>query len=173
DNFTVNKTRIEIRDIESGDLVITSIRLLGMTDLEGGYRASDLIFAPSKSGTLKIQCSQDEYFFVDRNEDVNPKDNKIIQIYFQWLLKGKSLQLEDIAFNTNSSELFESAEPVLIRLREFLTLNADINVEIQGHVFKQGKTTADGMAVSEARAKRIMNYLISYEIDRKRLTAFG
>jgi hypothetical protein len=44
DNFTVNKTRIEIRDIESGDLVITSIRLLGMTDLEGGYRASDLFF---------------------------------------------------------------------------------------------------------------------------------
>lgn len=173
DNFTVNKTRIEIRDIESGDLVITSIRLLGMTDLGGGYKASDLIFAPSKSGTLKIQCSQDEYFFVDRNEDVNPKDNKIIQIYFHWLLKVKSLQLEDIAFNTNSSELFESAEPVLIRLREFLTLNADINVEIQGHVFKQGKTTADGMAVSEARAKRIMNYLISYEIDRKRLTAFG
>lgn len=173
DDFTANKTRIEIRDVESGDPVIASIRLSGMSDLAGGYKASDLIFSPAKSGMLKIQCNQEGYFFVDRNEDVNPKDDKTIQIYFQRLLKGKSLQLEDISFKTNSAELLETAEPVLIRLREFLTLNADINVEIQGHVYEQGKTTSDGMLVSEARAKRVMNYLISYGIDRKRLTAVG
>jgi outer membrane protein OmpA-like peptidoglycan-associated protein len=171
--FTVNKTRIAIRDVESLDPVIANIRLSGLQDLAGAYKASDLIFQPDKSGTLKIECNQEGYFFVDRKEDVNPKEDKTITIYFQRMVKGTSMQLEEIEFKPNSSELLPSAEPVLIRLREFLALNAELNVEIQGHVFEKGKTTSDGMAVSEARAKRVMAYLVSYGIDPKRLQAVG
>ncbi len=173
DEFTANKTRIEIRDVESGDPVIANIRLDGINNLKGQYKASDLIFRPEKSGSLQIECDQSGYFYVDRRDDVSPKVDKTIKIYFQRMKKGKSMQLEEIQFKPNSSELLSSAEPVLVRLREFLALNADIEIEIQGHVYEQGKTSSDGMAVSEARARRVMKYLENSGINAKRMKAVG
>ncbi len=173
DEFTVNKTRLEIRDVDTQDPVIANIRISGISNLDGSYKASDLIFQPDKNGTVKLECSQEGYFFVDRKEEVSPKVDKTITVFFQRMDKGKSMQLEEIEFKTNSSELLPSAEPALIRLREFLALNADLQVEIQGHVFEMGKTTSDGMRLSEARAQRVMLYLVNFGIDPKRLTAVG
>jgi outer membrane protein OmpA-like peptidoglycan-associated protein len=173
DDFTANKTRIEVRNVETGDPVIANIRLKEMSDLEGSYRASDLIFQPAKTGLLKIECSEDGYFFVDRGDYVNPSEDKTITIYFQRLLKGKSMQLGEIQFKPNSSELLSSAEPVLTRLREFLALNADIEIEIQGHVFEKNTNSSDGMSMSNARAQRVMKYLVNSGINEKRMTAVG
>ncbi len=173
DDFSPNKTVIEIRDVESNEPVISNIRLSGISEVTGNYKASDLIFPPEKSGTLRIECDQKGYFFVGRQEFIQARTDKTITIYLQRISKGKSLQLEDIQFKPGSSELLSSAEPVLIRLREFLALNADMQIEIQGHVYEQGKPTSDGMAVSEARAKRVMQYLVNYGIDSKRMKAVG
>lgn len=173
DEFSANKTRVEIRDVDSQDPVIANIRISGMNNLNGQYKASDLIFQPEKSGLIKLECNQEGYFFVDRSEEVNPKVDRTIKIYFQRMEKGKSIQLEEIQFKPGTSEFLPSAEASLIRLREFLALNAGIHVEIQGHVFEKGTTSSAGMAISEARAKRVMQYLINFGIDPKRLTAVG
>lgn len=173
EEFSANKTRVEIRDVDSQDPVIANIRISGMNNLNGQYKASDLIFQPEKSGLIKLECNQEGYFFVDRSEEVNPKVDRTIKIYFQRMEKGKSIQLEEIQFKTNSSEFLPSAEASLIRLREFLALNASVQVEIQGHVFEKGTTSADGLALSEARAKRVMKYLVNFGIDPKRMTAVG
>lgn len=171
--FAANKTRIEIRDVKSGDPVVANIRLNGITNVKGQYKASDLILRPDKSGTLQIECDQSGYFFVDRKEDVNPKRDKTITIHFKRIEKGESMQLEEIQFKTNSAELLASGSPVLVRLREFLALNADMQVEIQGHVFEKGKSTNDGLLVSQARAKRVMKYLVDSGINAKRMKAVG
>lgn len=173
DEFTANKTRIEIRDVETGDPVIANIQLKDMADLAGTYKASDLIFQPAKPGLLKIECSQDGYFFVDRNDMVSPREDNTITVYFQRLEKGKSIQLQEIQFKPNSSELLPSAEPVLTRLREFLALNADIEIEIQGHVMEKGTNSSDGMNMSKARAQQVMKYLVNSGISEKRMTAVG
>lgn len=173
EDFSVYSTKIELKDLETNDPVIAKIQLTGVSGNEGTYKASDLLFTPNKSGVLKIECSQDGYFFINRKEEISQKADKTITIYMQRMLKGKSIQLEDIQFKPNSSELLPSAEPVLIRLREFLALNADIEIEIQGHVFEKGTSSSDGMAVSEARAKRVMKYLVESGISEKRLKAVG
>ncbi len=173
DDFSSNKTRIEIRDVQNGDPVVSNIRLKGIENVAGQYKASDLIFHPDKAGEIRIECDQTGYFYVDRTEDVNPKNDKTIKVFFQRIEKGSSMQLEEIEFKPNSSELLPSAEPILVRLREFLALNADINVEIQGHVFEKGKSTSDGMAMSEARAKRVKNYLVESGIEESRMKPVG
>lgn len=173
DEFASNKTRIEIRDVKSGDPVVANIRLNGITNVKGQYKASDLILRPDKGGTLQIECDQSGYFFVDQKEDVNPKRDKTITIHFKRVEKGESMQLEEIQFKPNSSELLASGRPVLVRLREFLALNADMQVEIQGHVFEKGKSTNDGLLVSQARAKRVMKYLVDSGINAKRMKAVG
>ncbi len=173
DEFSVFKTKIEVRDVETSEPVISNLKLSGISELDGNYKASDLFLPADKSGLLKIECGQSGYFFVDRRESIQARTDQTFVIYLQQIKKGKSLQLEEIQFKPNSSELLASAEPVLVRLREFLALNADIEIEIQGHVYEQGKPSSDGQLVSEARAKRVMQYLINYGISPKRMKAVG
>jgi len=166
-------TTIELRDIETGDPVVATIHLYGTKDDEITEKASDLIFQPNRSGLLSIACSVEGYFFVDRKDEVSPNSEKIIEIKLQQLKKGKSVQLEDIQFKPGTTEFLPSAEPVLLRLREFMGLNAKINIEIQGHVFEPNATTAGGQKMSEDRAKRVMIYLVNGGINKKRMKAVG
>ena len=54
-----------------------------------------------------------------------------------------------------------------------MVLNADIKIEIQGHVFALGDNSLLGQRISVARAKRVMKYLIRQGIDKSRLKAVG
>ena len=54
-----------------------------------------------------------------------------------------------------------------------MALNADINVEIQGHVFSIGENNVANQKMSEARAKRVVNYLVDNGISKERMVAVG
>ena len=54
-----------------------------------------------------------------------------------------------------------------------VALNSDIKVEIQGHVFALGDNSLAAQRVSEARAKRVLKYLVDNGIDKDRLSAVG
>lgn len=166
-------TTIELRDIETGDPVIAKIHLYGTKDVEITEKASDLLFQPNRSGLMSINCSVEGYFFVDRKEEVSSTSAKLIEIKMQQLKKGKSVQLEDIQFKPGTSEFLPSAEPMLVRLREFMGLNAKINIEIQGHVFEPNTTTTAGQKMSEARAQQVMKYLVNSGINKRRMKAVG
>jgi outer membrane protein OmpA-like peptidoglycan-associated protein len=168
-----NVTTIELRDAETGDPVIAFIHLHGIKELEITEKASDLLFHPNRSGLMLIECSVEGYFFVDRKEEVSFNNDKKIEIKLQQLKKGKSAQLEDISFKPGTSEFLPSAEPVLLRLREFMGLNSKINIEIQGHVYEPNETTAGGQKMSEARAKQVKKYLVNGGINEKRMEAVG
>jgi outer membrane protein OmpA-like peptidoglycan-associated protein len=48
-----------------------------------------------------------------------------------------------------------------------------MNIEIQGHVFALGKNSVAGQSISEARAKKVLKYLVENGIDKSRLKAKG
>jgi outer membrane protein OmpA-like peptidoglycan-associated protein len=83
------------------------------------------------------------------------------------------MQIEEIEFKSGTSEFMEGSEPKLRRLRDFMALNSDVSVEIQGHVFATGDNSIAAQKISEARAKRVMQYLITQGIDKSRMTAIG
>jgi outer membrane protein OmpA-like peptidoglycan-associated protein len=86
---------------------------------------------------------------------------------------GKSIKIEDIQFKPGTSEIVPSSEPKLNRLKDFLALNSELSIEIQGHVFDIGENSVMGQKISEARAKRIAKYLIDHGIEKNRLEAVG
>ncbi len=85
---------------------------------------------------------------------------------------GKSYNINDIYFATNSWELTEQSKNVIEVLIEFLNDNPSIIIQIQGHTDNIGQRK-DNMILSENRAKEVYNYLIERHIDPSRLTYKG
>ena len=172
-NKDVDALKIMIRDVETGSPVIANMTLNGIKDLTGTYQASDFSITVEKSGKLQIRVDAEGYFFVDKDEPVSAGSDNEVVIWMEPLGEGKSMQIDEIEFQPGTSEFLSTAEPKLRRLKDFLALNANVKVEIQGHVHATGENTFAGQKLSEARAKRVMLWLADNGIDKNRMTAVG
>ncbi|NRA13186.1 MAG: OmpA family protein [Crocinitomicaceae bacterium] len=163
----------KIRDGESGLPLIAGLVIEGQKGIQGLYTGSDFFFSISRRVDLTIQCDIEGYFFHDSIYEITGTEDIEISIAMDPVAAGKSLQIEEIEFIPGSSEIMVSSEPKLRRLKDFLALNSELHIEIQGHVFALGDNSYAAQKVSEARAKRVMKYLIENGIDKKRLKAVG
>lgn len=170
---TAPALNITVRDVETGNPVIADLVVAGSKTISGLYAGSDFFFAIDKSGKLTIKCDAPGYFFVDREESVSANTEHELVIWLQPLGAGKSMRIEEIEFMPGTSEFMPTADAKLRRLKDFLALNSGIKIEIQGHVHSLGDNTQSGQKLSEARAKRVLNYLIENGIDKERMTAVG
>lgn len=173
DEFTPS-IHIVIRDASTGLPVITNMTLLGIKNLSALYIGSDFYFSSDKTGKFIISCDTKGYFFVDRVEHIVANKESEFAIWLEPLAQGKSLQLEEIEFHPGSSNFMPTAEPKLKRLKDFLALNSEVKIEIQGHVFSMDENNSFvGQKLSEARAKRVYNYLVEFGINKDRMTTVG
>ena len=85
---------------------------------------------------------------------------------------GENIRLNNLFFETSKSDLKDISISELDRLVLFLKENPAIIIEIGGHTDNVG-AAAYNQTLSEKRAQSVMSYLISKEIDAKRLTAKG
>ena len=86
--------------------------------------------------------------------------------------EGKTYTINDILYESNSSKLLSSSKIVLDGFSDWLVLNQELNIEIQGHTDNVGSEDAN-MALSMDRAFSVMEYLISRGVDKKRLRFKG
>lgn len=164
---------ILVRDAETNDPIIANVTIDGSKELAALYKGSDLLFNVSRAAKINIRCDAEGYFFVDKEEDIIAAMDKEIVLKMERVAKGKSFQIEQIEFKPGTSEFMTGSEPKLRRLKDFMALNADISIEIQGHVFSTGENDIGSQKLSEARAKRVMIYLIDNGIAKNRMEAVG
>lgn len=164
---------IMVRDVETGKPVIADIVLNGLKSISAFYNGSDFFFNIAKSGKITIKIDAQGYFFADREEPVNANTQHELVIWLEPIGEGKSVQLDEIEFMPGTSDFLPSSETKLRRLKDFMALNSGIKVEIQGHVQEQGENSHAGQKISEARAKKVMNYLIDNGIDKNRMVSKG
>lgn len=172
DDFAPTLT-FSVRDAESGLPLIAGLVIEGHRDLQGMYTGSDFLFSISSNSDLTISCDLEGYFFHDSVYEISANEDQEIYIVLDPVSSGKSLHIEEIQFVPGTSEILKSSEPKLRRLKDFLALNSELEIEIQGHVFAMGENSFAAQKVSEARAKRVLKYLTDNGIDRNRLTAVG
>lgn len=163
----------KVFDKETNQPVISSLSIEGNKDLTGLYTGSEFYFNLERNAKLDVKCDAEGYFFHDSLYEVNAFEDFEIRIILDRISSGKSMTIEEIEFVPGTSEITQASIPNLRRLKDFLALNSDLNVEIQGHVFALGDNTFAAQRVSEARAKRVMKYLIDNGIDKERLTSKG
>jgi len=164
---------IMVRDVETGKPVIADIVLTGLKSISAFYNGSDFFFNIAKSGKIAIRIDAQGYFFADREEPVTANTQHELVIWLEPIGEGKSVQLDEIEFMPGTSDFLPSSEPKLRRLKDFMALNAGIKVEIQGHVQEIGENSHAGQKISEARAKKVLNYLVDNGIEKSRMEAKG
>ena len=142
--------------------VTARISISSQSDIDGTYFASDLFLNLSKTlknCTVKIDA-----------EGYNSKDLTEYKIASAGHTKDT---IKLLPFKRGTTSL-EDSYPRLERLRDFMVLNPQISIEIQGHV-NEDKTFSGLFSVrlSKKRALRILDFLVESGIDPKRLTAIG
>jgi outer membrane protein OmpA-like peptidoglycan-associated protein len=80
--------------------------------------------------------------------------------------------LKNIFFGTNQAELKPESIIELDKVVELLAENPTLRIEIDGHTDATG-TAAANMALSNNRAKAVVNYLLSKGVALRRLVAKG
>lgn len=165
---------IKVRDKISNVPLNANLVIEGTRNIDALYMGTDFYFNVDRNCKMTIKCDVEGYFFVDIVDTtvLSSEDMEII-IPMEPVAAGKHMVIEDIEFNPGSTEFTPASEPRLRRLKDFLALNSELNIEIQGHVFALGANSFAGQKISEARAKRVMKYLIENGIDKGRLKAVG
>lgn len=170
---TQTTLKFSVIDQDNNQPLISTLTIEGNRDLDGLYVGSEFYFNLERNVKITVKCDLEGYFFFDSLYEITTFDDVNITIPLDRVSTGKKMTIEEIEFVPGSSEIMESSMPNLKRLKDFLALNSDLNVEIQGHVFAIGDNTIAAQRVSEARAKRVMKYLVDNGIDKNRLTAVG
>ena len=80
--------------------------------------------------------------------------------------------LKNIFFEFNSAKLTSESYPELNRVFRLLTTNPTIRIEVSGHTDNVGSLESN-TRLSEARAKAVVDYLITSGIDPSRLEYKG
>ena len=75
-------------------------------------------------------------------------------------------------FDVNKFDLKPESEAELDKLVQLLNDNPTLKIQIGGHTDNIGKP-ADNLALSNNRAKAVVNYLVAKNISAQRLTAKG
>ena len=172
DDFTPS-IHIKLLDKQTKREIIGRLSIDGYKKIAAQYIGSDFYFSIGRKCKLSLNAEVEGYFFHDILVEVPGTQNKEFIIELERATSGKSIQLEEIQFNRGTSEITESSFPKLKRLMDFLILNSDLEIEIQGHVHAKGENKREYDKLSEARAKRVMIYLIKNGIDKHRLAIVG
>lgn len=87
---------------------------------------------------------------------------------------GKSIELHNILFRSNSDRFMPEANNELQQLLKFLKKNPSVYIQIEGHVnAPREKPSRSLMRLSDKRADAVYWYLVEAGIDRKRMTTRG
>ena len=140
------------------------------TDENGKYLITlpvgkDYAFNVNRKGYLFYS---DNFLMIDKSPDSTYKKD----IALQPIELNANVILKNIFFDVNKFELKPESQVELDKLVQLLNENPLLRIEIGGHTDNVGKP-ADNLALSNERAKAVVKYLISKNIDAKRLTAKG
>jgi outer membrane protein OmpA-like peptidoglycan-associated protein len=122
-----------------------------------------------------IHANQTGYLFKSLNVDASKSEqsegNKV-DIKLEAMQKEANVVLSNIFFDSGSAVLRFDSYFELDKLAKLLTENQDIVAQINGHTDDVGDE-GDNLTLSQVRAEAVAAYLVSKEIDEKRIVPRG
>jgi outer membrane protein OmpA-like peptidoglycan-associated protein len=167
DKKVLSGVAVEITDTINNKQIATLT-----TDAEGKYSFTINDFAP-----LKATATQKGYFVnslqFNSPDDIEGDVLKNAEICLTLMPPPEEpVVVENVYFDYDRSSLKKESYPALDKLVKILKDNPATNIEINGHTDSNGSDEYN-LALSDARARSVVNYLISKGIDKSRLQAKG
>jgi len=158
----------------SGALVVVTSNISNhqmriITDQAGKYKVG------LQQGQTYTITALYEGYFVQPEIKINAVGDSInfkLPIKLKKIEKNKPLRIDSIYFDIVSDSLLPESQPALQYLLLLLSLNSRLKVEIAVHTDSRGNDDFN-RALSQQRAERIANYLISKGINSSRITPKG
>lgn len=162
----IKMAKIEVIDLELSQVIATAL-----ADTSGIYR----IKIPKKKDYGVELTAKDYLFFVEiANLSQKQVVDSKIQANFQLdrIDVGAKMVLNNIFFETNKANLKTESAAELQRVAGLLIDNPTIRLEISGHTDNVGSYKSN-QKLSEARAKSVVNYLVTQGVGSSRLEYKG
>jgi outer membrane protein OmpA-like peptidoglycan-associated protein/tetratricopeptide (TPR) repeat protein len=162
---------IKLAKIEVIDLDLSQVIATGLTDTAGFYQVKI-----QKKKDFGVEVTAKDYLFFVEIANLTQKqvvDSKI-QANFQLnrIDVGAKMVLNNIFFETNKATLKTESAAELQRVAALLIDNPTIRLEISGHTDNVGSYKAN-QKLSEARAKSVVDYLVTQGVGSSRLEYKG
>ncbi len=167
----------------------TSVKLFGADDEMLNEALSDregrFIFRVFPEEDYRLLAEKPDYFttrasFSTKGKSI-PKDeltqlvtNKTFdtKIVLDQIVLDRAIVLENIYYDLDKADIRPDAAQELDKLVAILQDNPEIKIELSSHT--DSRATADyNLDLSKRRAQSAVNYIVSKDIDRSRLTAKG
>jgi hypothetical protein len=173
---TDNFIRVRIRDKETGDPVEANMIISGVDKDNYLFLGTDFYFDATTAREMHIESNTQGYFlFVKDFKSIGSSSNNMeILLELEQLAPGKKLALENIKFAQDEAEFIPIALPALKRLLDFMAVNDELKIEIQGHVNAPGyRNNGRIKSLSENRAKAVKKFLKDNGIEGSRMIVKG
>lgn len=168
--------RVRIRDKETMEPVEANMIINGVGQDNALFMGTDFIFSATRAKELHIESNTSGYFLFVKDVKLDKKadENADILIELEKLSSGKKLLLEDIKFEQDSDEFLPIAMPALKRLLDFMAVNDEVRIEIQGHVNAPEMENSNKIQkLSDDRAKAVFKFLKNNGISPDRIEYKG
>jgi outer membrane protein OmpA-like peptidoglycan-associated protein len=107
--------------------------------------------------------------FIPKNDSVYSVDIKLKKMAL-----GDRINLENIKFDSDKTEILAESQTALDQLKTFLDVNPGMHIELQGHENGESKRNKKKYRkLSAARAKAIHDKLVEAGVAKSRLSVVG
>lgn len=160
------ESMFELIDLATGKIVVTSYSNAStgeyLVSLPAGKQYA---LNASRKGYLFFS----ETFSLENTSSLEPYQK---DVPLQAISVDSKVVLKNIFFETGKFDLKEASMVELNKLLAFLTANPSLKIEISGHTDNVGQKEAN-IALSNNRAKAVVDFLVQKGVDVARLSAKG
>jgi outer membrane protein OmpA-like peptidoglycan-associated protein len=165
DKSELANAKIELKNVKTKETVEVKV------DSITGKYASVVAFDDDYILTVKKEgLAYNSQYFSKKDSTLNQP--KKVNLEVKKIEVGKTYQLNNILFSTNSSELNQQDKDIIEDFSDYLKINKSLKVSIEGHTDNAGNPQ-ENQKLSEERASEVLNYLTQQGIDKSRLTSKG
>lgn len=157
----------ELIDLNSQEIVMQA---------ESDKTSGEFLLCIPTDNDYLLNVSKEGYLFYSDNfslKGIHEITNPFLKdVALNPIKKGQKIVLRNIFYLTDSYQLQETSQAELSKLVEFLSNNPSLKIEISGHTDNVGSDEYN-LKLSENRARSVVDYLISKDIQSSRLIYKG
>ena len=170
------KLEITVTDKVTNERLASNININGLPDsVQSRYPAlSQVALDVVSYRTYDISVVKKGYLLATQN--FIPKNDSLykVDIALKPMSLGDKINLENIKFDSDKTEILDKSLPALKQLSEFMEINPTVTIEIQGHVNGESKRNKRKfIKLSEARARAIYDKLVDAGVSKSRMAVVG